>query len=431
MWKYKCRSFFLSLLGAFAVGVLLTMFANGNDTFIELLDGSLPSEMVSVFSNNPILIYISGGFGIAGIMNVFLIGNLMSSFYSGSSFIMLILLLMFPNVALMIGVYTVPVVLIVTLYGWLSLKYKNRLSLKRANLSGDSEIVRIYLLHHPLLEQYKPLADEARKMVAKINLAYGLGLAAVFCVLFLVDNLWIGLIAVVFSMFAFQYLARLRAGSYSQISNLLYQQCDPEACLSALIYFGQRGGKYRIKNRPLFAQCLIYLNDPSLAQDVLIEFPRSSVNNELLYWSLMSYTYYLLKDESGLERCKEAMTQTKPAMGAMGLMVKSEELNSCINKIRLMQGDFNTCKKYYLELLKRSSLPLQKADCEYYIALISFVQEDYVLAKMYFEKVLQTGGRLYFVRNARNYLRKIEQNNNSDDNSQDENQTGTLLIEQK
>lgn len=430
MWKYKCRSLFLSLAGAFAVGVLMMMFANGNDVFMEVLNETLPAQAAALFKSNPMLLYLFGGLGTAGIVNVFLLGNLLSSYYGGSSFIMIILLVLFPNIALMIGVYSVPVMAVVYLYGWLSLKYRNRMSLKRANLSGDGEIVRIYLLHHPLQEQYQAMADEARKTVFKINFAYVLGLAAVFCVLFLVDNLMIGLLAVIFSMFAFQYLARLRANSFSQISSLLYQQCDPEACLSALIYYGKRGGKYRITNRALFAQSLIYLNDPSLAQDVLIEFPRGSVSNELLYWSLMSYTYYLLKDENGLERCKEKLSAVRPSMGAMGLMVKSEELNSCINKIRLMQGDFNTCKKYYLELLKRTAVPLQRADCEYYIALISFVQEDYVLAKMYFEKVVFNGGRLYFVRNARNYLRKINQDDSNPDGP-DQNSTGTLLLEQK
>lgn len=96
-------------------------------------------------------------------------------------------------------------------------------------------------------------------------------------------------------------------------------------------------------------------------------------------------------------------------MGAMGMMVKSEEMASLENKINLMHSDFNTCKKYYLNLLKRSMTNLQKSDCEYYIALISFVQQDYVIAKMYFEKVLQTGNKLYFVRNAKNYLNKIEE----------------------
>lgn len=179
----------------------------------------------------------------------------------------------------------------------------------------------------------------------------------------------------------------------------------------------------KIANRALFAQSLIYLDDPSLAQDVLIQFKRDSANSVLAYWSLMAYTYYLLKDENGLNRCQEEMSRVRPGFGAMGLMVKSEELSAVVNKIRLMQGDFNTCKKYYLERLKRTNVMLQRADCEYYIALISFVQQDYVLAKMYFEKTIQDGGSLYFVRNARSYLQKIDAGSEDPEN-------GVRLLEQ-
>ena len=47
----------------------------------------------------------------------------------------------------------------------------------------------------------------------------------------------------------------------------------------------------------------------------------------------------------------------------------------------------------------------------YYIALISFVEEDYKLARLYFEKVLELGNRMYFVKKAKNYLDKIEKIN--------------------
>ena len=78
------------------------------------------------------------------------------------------------------------------------------------------------------------------------------------------------------------------------------------------------------------------------------------------------------------------------------------------NKIHLMDGDFNTCKKDYLQGLQRANFPFQQVDSCYYIALISFVEEDYKLARMYFEKVLEIGNRMYFVEKAKNYLAKID-----------------------
>lgn len=411
MWKYKCKSQFFVLLGAFIVGFLLSMFVSGSDSFLATIEQTLPDaeEVVSVFQSNPFLVGISGGLGAAGIVNVFLLGNLIASYFAGGSFILLLVLFMFPGYAIAAGIMLVPVSAIVFLYGWISLVMGNRNMLRRANISGgDDEIVRIYLLHHTLDEQYKAIADETKKTIFKINLAYTLGLVAIFCALFFINNLWLSLIAIFVCMFAFQYLSRIRANAFASISNLLYQDCNPEACMSALIYYGKRKNHYKLPNRALAAQCLIYMNDPSLAQDVLISFPRSNPTNILAYWSLMGYCYYLLKDENGVARCKEELEKTKPAMGAMGMMVKSEEVNACENKIRLMQGDFNTCKKYYLDLLKRSNTRLQKADCDYYIALISFVQEDYVIARQYFENTIRNGNKLYFVANARHYLNKID-----------------------
>jgi hypothetical protein len=94
--------------------------------------------------------------------------------------------------------------------------------------------------------------------------------------------------------------------------------------------------------------------------------------------------------------------------GSTGVMIRSEELSAIENKIHLMDGDFNACKKYFLESLKKARFPFQKADACYYIGLISFVQEDYSLARMYFQKVVQLGNKLYFTENAKAYLEKID-----------------------
>lgn len=407
MWKYKCRSQFFTLLGSFVAGFLMAMFFS-NSSFFTQLQQTLPPEYASVLTSNPILINISCGLAFAGLVNVFLIGNLLSSYYSGTMFLFMFFVVMFPEYAILLGVISLPVVLAVTLYGWISLSLSTRGALSQAKISGDDEIVRIYQLHHTLDPKYEALAKETRATVFKINLAYTLGLVAVFCALFFLDNLLIAMLLVILCFFAFQYLARLRAGSFNAISALLVTNCDPEACMSALIYYAKHGSHYRLKNRALIAQCLIYLNEPGLAQDVLIAFPRSTPNNIMAYDSLMGYIYYMLKDENGLIRCKDDLAKIRPNLGAMGMMIKSEELAALENRINLMRGDFNACKKYYLNLLKRTASNLQKADCDYYIALISFVQEDYIVAKMYFERTIQTGNKLYFVRNARNYLEKIE-----------------------
>lgn len=396
------------LLGAFCVGFLLTIFASRNDVFQQLLSQTLPPEALAQMQAHPIWLGLAGGLGISGLINVFLIGNLLSSYYNGFMFVFMLVVIMVPDMAIMAGIVTMPFFLIACLYGWISLSAKIRKELKAAGITGDNEIVELYQQKHPLNPAYEAMALETRKTVNKINLAYGLGLVAIFCVLFFLDNLFLDMVLIALCLWAFQYLARLRSHCFAAISSLLLDQCDPEACASALIYFGRKGKKYKLSNRALFAQCLIYLNEPELAQDVLIEFPKSTPNNLMAYWSLRGYIDYLLKDEDGLVHCQQEMQKIRPNMGPMGLMIKTNELAALENKINLMHGEFNTCKKYYLNLLRQSPTNLQKADCDYYIALISFVQEDYELAKMYFEKTLQVGNRLYFVRNARNYLDKIE-----------------------
>lgn len=410
MWKYQCKNQIISLLCAFALGVLLMAVTLNGTNYIDYIAEVVPNDIVKVFESNPLLIYIGGGLITAGLCNVFLIGNILSSQFGISTFVIFLILMMVPNYAIMIGVYTAPIMLIVSIYGYLSLKMKDRGLLKARNLSSDDEIIRIYTIHHPLQEEYKEMALSIRKQIRKIMWIYLLGIVAVFCVMFLIDNIFIVIIAVFAYMMCFQYLARYRSQCFMPIANLLYQKCDPEACMSALIYYSERrNNHYKLTNRALMANCMIYLDDPSLAQDILITFPRGNATNNLMYWSLMAYTYYLLKDEAGLYRCKEEIAGIKVGFGNMSLMYKTSEQNAIENKIRLMNRDFNACKQYYLSVLQAATNNLQKADAEYYIALISYVQEDFPVARLYFQRTIQIGNKLYFVRNARNYLDKINQ----------------------
>lgn len=408
MWKYKCRSQLLSLILAFVAGFAMTFFLNSDEMFLEMMEGTLPNEVMSIFVSNPWIIGVSSGIGFMGLLNVFLLISLISVANTGLLLMFALIAIMMPDYAIMIGVLAIPVTLVLNIYGWVSLRMTEKKNLAKANIKGDDDIVRAFLEHHQLDPEYEAIANEAKASVKKINFALVLGLIAEFCALFFFQNLIISMILVFFCVMGIQYLQRIRAASLNNISAILINECNPEGCLSALIYFGKKGNHYKLKNRALCAQCLIYLNEPELAQQVLIEFPKSNVTNVMAYDSLMGYIYYMLKDEEGLNRVKNEMESVRAGTGSMMMMIKTEELGAIQNRISLMKGDFNTCKKYYLNLLKRSVSNLQRSDCSYYIALISFVQEDYVVAKMYFEKVLQTGNKLYFVNNAKNYLSKIE-----------------------
>lgn len=408
MWKYKCRSQLLALIMAFVAGFAMTFFLNTDDIFLEVMEGTLPDEALSFFISNPWIIGVSSGLGFMGLLNVFLMISLIAVANTGFLFMFALLAIMLPDYAIMIGVLGIPIMVILNIYGWVSLKTTEKRNLAKANIKGDDDIIKAYLDHHKLDPKYETVANEARSSIRKINFAYVLGLVAEFCALFFFQNIFISMILVFVCIMGIQYLQRVRAASLNKVSTILINDCNPEGCLSALIYLAKKGNHYKIKSRALFAQCLIYLNEPELAQQVLIEFPKSNVTNVMAYDSLMGYSYYMLKDEEGLNRVRFEIESLKTGAASMMMMIKTEELGAIQNRISLMKGDFNTCKKYYLNLLKRSVSNLQRADCSYYIALISFVQEDYVVAKMYFEKVLQIGNNLYFVNNAKNYLSKIE-----------------------
>ena len=163
-----------------------------------------------------------------------------------------------------------------------------------------------------------------------------------------------------------------------------------------------------MKQHALLAQSLIYMDDPELAQDVLINFPKKDAGSILQYWSLMAYVYYLLKDEADLIRCKEEAAKVRLNVGSTGVMIQSEENRAIQNKVDLMNGELNTAKKYYLHALKQAKFPFQQVDASYYIGLISFVEEDYSLATLYFNKVVDFGNKISFVEKAKKYLSMME-----------------------
>lgn len=409
MWKYMCRRQLLTLFLAFLGGFLMTLMFSSSDLFLQVLQETLPAQTAAMFTSNPYLLCLSAGLGFAGLVNVFLLGNLITTYYSGSMFLILFVLILIPDMVIMAGLLTLPVMIIVSIYGWVSLILTQKKKLKEAGINGDDDIVADYLIRHPMDEEYEPLGHSVKKTVTTVQFAYFLGFVACFCVLFFLDNIWIVMILLFVCMFAFQQLNRMRTSAFESIAQLLYDNCDPEACMSALIAYSQRGKHYKLSNRALISQCLIYLDEPKLAQDVLICYQRGTMNAQLSYYTLMGNSDYQLKDEEGLKRCAQEITRLRMPRGAMGMMIKSQQLGMLENKIHLMDGDFNESKKYFLALLKAVPYNAMKAECCYYIALISFVQEDYVVAKMYFEKTISSGGRLYYVEKAQNYLDKIAQ----------------------
>lgn len=421
MWKYRCKSHLISLIVAFVVGVGLSVivFSRGIDISSDIFSSSLSSlpgadtqaidQVLKYLQNNMWILYMGDGLLISGIINVIYIGQYLTVRFNISPWIVMCIIFFLPEYMIYIGTILVIPAFIVCIYGMLSLRSSISKERREFNFSSDDELVRMYGIHHKLDESYKELAKSCRKNVRKLTSIYALGIVALFVILFVVNNIMLLAVLLMFYLFAFNLVLRYRAVSLLPITKLLYDDCNPEACASAIIYYStNRKGHTRLTQHTLLAQCLIYLNDPELAQDVLISYPRKDAASSLQYWSLMSYIDYMLKDEEALNRCKEEAQSVRLNYGRAGVMIQSEEMASIENKIHLMDGDFNTCKKYYLQGLQRARFAFQQVDSCYYIALISFVEEDYKLARMYFEKVIEIGNRMYFVEKAKSYLEKID-----------------------
>ena len=421
MWKYRCKSHLISLIVAFVVGVGLSVivFSRGIDISSDIFSSSLSSlpgadtqaidQVLKYLQNNMWILYMGDGLLISGIINVIYIGQYLTVRFNISPWIVMCIIFFLPEYMIYIGTILVIPAFIVCIYGMLSLRSSISKERREFNFSSDDELVRMYKIHHKLDESYKELAKSCRKNVRKLTSIYALGIVALFVILFVVNNIMLLAVLLMFYLFAFNLVLRYRAVSLLPITKLLYDDCNPEACASAIIYYStNRKGHTRLTQHTLLAQCLIYLNDPELAQDVLISYPRKDAASSLQYWSLMSYIDYMLKDEEALNRCKEEAQSVRLNYGRAGVMIQSEEMASIENKIHLMDGDFNTCKKYYLQGLQRACFAFQQVDSCYYIALISFVEEDYKLARMYFEKVIEIGNRMYFVEKAKSYLEKID-----------------------
>lgn len=421
MWKYRCKSHLIAMSVAFVVGLGLSavIFSSGVDLNSDMFSSALSqapgvntealNQVLTYLQNNMWILYLGDALLISGIINIIYIGQYVTARFNISPWIIMFLIFFLPEYMIYIGTLLVIPAFIVCIYGMLSLRSSISKERREFNFSNDDELVRMYKIHHNLDESYKELAKTCRKNVRKLNGIYALGIVALLVILILINNMLLLAVLLMFYLFAFNLVLRYRAVSLLPITKLLYEDCNPEACASAIIcYCTNSKGHTRLKQHTLLAQCLIYLNDPELAQDVLISYPRKDAASSLQYWSLMSYIDYMLKDEDGLSRCKEEAQSIRLHYGRAGIMIQSEEMAAIENKIHLMDGDFNTCKKYYLQGLQRANFPFQQVDSCYYIALISFVEEDYKLARMYFEKVLEIGNRMYFVEKAKNYLAKID-----------------------
>lgn len=408
MWKYRCKTHLSAIGIGFLIGLLLAGLFYALPIDLSLYKEMMTEEMITFIQNNPVLMIISGAFTGAGFANVIMITQYMMTFSSLVPIIMLALVFLFPTELLTLGTLLVIPTVAVCTYGLISLNNQIKKNMQEAGLTSQADILERYKLRHELYEDVYPKAEECYKNKRQATMIYAFGIAAITFILMIINNILLLTLVVVLYFFAFNFLLRYRATCMIPITGIMYDDCDPERCASALFYLAQKGRKFKISDHILMAQCMIYMDEPELAKASLIWLPLKDASSALNYWSTKAYADYLLKDEAALAKDKEEASKVRMNFGPTGVMIQNAEIQSIDNKVSLMNGDFYTAKRYYLAAMQRTKFKFQLVDASYYIALLSFVEEDYTLATMYFEKVLKYGNRMSYVEKAKRYMEKIQ-----------------------
>lgn len=408
MWKYQCKKHLGFLLGAAILGAVLFGYMGYSQEAMK---------QTAELMNYPELLkmdfvpYIAGAIAGAGAINGLLLTSYLTQRFNLSFIITYLIIFMLFTPMAIIGMFLLLPAIIVCIYGWLTIPNRSRRKdLKKNTVSSVAEIERVYRLHHKYLSEYEDLAKKVWDYTLRMNLAYIIGLLCIFLLILWIDDLFMLFLVFVIYAILFFNLTRRKTIAVQPIISLLYDDCNPEACASAIFALARKSRKR--KNFPLpqyLAQSMIYLNDPHLAADVMVTCERNKNTIMFPYYSVMAYVYYQLGDRSMVklqyDECEKA--STRMVNGPMGMM-RQQCLSGIENKMNLMDKTFDKVKTHYESLLESSAFEFQKVDAHYYLGLIAFVDRDLDEAQHHFRYVSEHGNQLYFVEKANTFLKTIE-----------------------
>lgn len=411
MWKYECKRHLLYLLiAAIAGGVLFGL----------TIDDSFVKEMSNIYDWVPITIvmqvyelrWLVGALIGAAFVNAILLLRYLIIKFNISPFIILMLFFFVQLYQFLIlaGLVLLLPSVLVCLYGMFTAHNAASKNFRTLPKGNGNEVERVYRLHHAFNEDVKELASKCRKESDRWSIIYVLGLLALACVALIIPNMMLMLLLLAAYSILFVYVFRLRAQSVMPINALLFDECDPIACASAILLFSKRGKRSNLKMHLLFAQCMLCLDDPQLAMDALVLMPRNRSNSsmELNYQTLLAEANYQLGDRAALERTLESVRSTRVNLGSAGNMLLQESIASIQNKLYLMDERFDQCEAYYRQALPQLKLRLQQVNARYYLGMIAFINKDLETAKDQFDYVVQYGNTTTYKNKAQKYLGMIE-----------------------
>ena len=408
MWKYQCKRHLLSLLIGAAVGMLLF----GGIIDEELIDevvklNWMPEETVRTLLSMPWL--IGAVIGASALNGVLLLVYLVQKF-NVSPMVLFLLFFLMPifTIIMAIGMILLIPTIVGCLYGMVTVRNSAAKNFRSLPNGNGNEVERVYRLHHEFKEDVSALALKCRKESDRWTAVYVLGLVALICLTLIIQNLMVMFFVFLLYALLLTYLFRFRAQSVLPINALLFEQCDPVACASAILIYSRRGSRLNLKMNLLFAQCMLYLDDPQLAMDSLVLMRRGNSAAELNYQSLMAEANYRLGDQSALERNLEAVRSTRVNMGAAGNIMMQDAVAAIQNKINLMNEQFDQCDAYYRQVLPQMKLRFQLVDAHYYLGMIAFVRRDFDEASTHFSYVVSNANTMAYHDKAQRYLRMME-----------------------
>ncbi|MEG2800880.1 MAG: hypothetical protein RR890_03070 [Longicatena sp.] len=408
MWKFQCKKQLGVILVGFIFGaILFGAFGYQRELILDLMNKMSMAQL----SKEAYIPYLLGGITIAGAVNGFMLTMyfiqrfninymfvIIIFFFGGFSFIAPIgAILLLPTVA-------------VCIFGWLTIPNRgNHKALEKNEVTSVAEVERVYRLHHRYVNDYDDLAKKVWNYTLRMNVVYAVGLIVMFFAIFYVEDLFLMFLVFVCYAVMFIQLTKRKAMALEPIIALLYDECNPEACASAIFALAKFSKKKKTFPLPQhLAQCMIYLNDPHLAVDVLVTCQKDKVANMFPYYSLMAYAYYQLGDASMVQlqfdECEK--NSARNVNGPIG-MLRSQCLDGISNKLEIMNKEFGKARRYFEANVNTTPYEFQKVDFHYYLGLIAFVDHDLDEAQRKFDYVKQHGNQMYFVEKANKFLQMI------------------------
>ena len=359
---------------------------------------------------DPMTPYLMGALAIGGLVNGLMLMFQLMQRFNINYFIFMMIFFLASELIILAGMVLLLPAFVVCIYGWLTVPNRGKKRMLDKNtVTSVQEVERVYRLHHHYDETCEIYGKNAWNIMLRVNILYFSGILALFLVLMYVEDLFIVMAAGLLYMMLFFQLTKYKNKALQPIIALLYDKCDPQACASAIFALAKKAHKK--KNFPLtqqLAQCMIYLNDPHLAIDVLVTINPSRNGFVYPYHTLMAYAYHQLGDESMVKHhFQECEKSKKGNMAGPMNMFAQQALASIQNKLDLMKQDFRKARTYYMQGLQAQAMPFQLVDSHYYLGLISFVEQDMREAQIHFQYVQQHGNRMYFKEKADSFMETI------------------------